>query len=44
MFNWLYNILNKKLQEKKHNVIKLRWQKAELEATLKRLKENQNNE
>lgn len=39
---WLYNILNKRLQKKKHDVIKMQWQKAELEATLRRLKEQSN--
>lgn len=42
MIGWIYNLLYKRLQKRKHEVIKLRWQKAELEATLHRLKESQN--
>lgn len=31
----IINFLNRKLQEKKHEVIRLRWEKAELENKLK---------
>ena len=31
----IINFLNKRLEEKKHEVIKLRWEKAELENKLK---------
>lgn len=31
----IINFLERKLQEKKHEVIKLRWEKAELENKLK---------
>lgn len=35
---WLMKILEKKLWKKKQEVIKLQWQRAELEATLQKLK------
>lgn len=31
----IINFLNRKLQEKKHEVIRLRWEKAELENKLR---------
>lgn len=40
MKNFILNFLNKKLAKKKHDVIKLQWQKAELEQKLKQLKQD----
>lgn len=31
MMNWILNLLNKRLQRRKQEVIKLKWQKAQLE-------------
>lgn len=42
MLNWLNNLLVKKLNNKKHEITRKKWQIAKLEATLKELKENQN--
>lgn len=38
---FIYNFLNGKLQKKKHDVIKLQWEKAKLEAILKQLKDKE---
>lgn len=36
---YVYKILNRKLAQKKHECIKLEWQKAELENQLRQLKQ-----
>lgn len=36
---FIYKLLNKKLAQKKHDCIKLEWQKVELENQLRRLKQ-----
>ena len=35
---YIYNFLNRKLAKKKHDCIKLEWQKVELEKQLRQLK------
>ena len=47
IIDMIYNLLSKKRDRKRHEVIKLRWQKAELEKqldTLKALKKSQDEE
>ena len=39
---FIYNFLAKKLAKKKHEVLRLQWQKIELERQLQRLKEQAN--
>lgn len=34
----IYNLLSKKRNQKRHEVLRLRWQKAELESQLEQLK------
>lgn len=41
MIEWLYKILCKLRDQKRHEVYRLRWQKVELEARLKKLEEGQ---
>ena len=36
---YIYNFLNRKLAKKKHDCIKLEWQKVELEKQLQQLKQ-----
>ena len=36
---YIYNFLNRKLAKKKHDCIKLEWQKVELENKLRQLKQ-----
>ena len=36
---FIYKLLNKKLAQKKHECIKLEWQKVELEKQLRQLKQ-----
>lgn len=38
MFNWLFNKLLQIRKQKQHEVTKLKWEKAELEQKLKKLK------
>ena len=42
IFDFIYDLLNKKLQKKKHDVCKLQWEKAQLEATLEKLRAEKN--
>ena len=37
----IYNFLSKKRDKKRHEVLRLRWQKAELEKQLEQLKKGQ---
>ena len=37
--DFIYNFMNRKLEKKKHDCIKLKWQKAELENQLRQLKQ-----
>ena len=41
ILNWIYNKLAQKRDKERHNVIKLEWQKAELERQLENLKRQQ---
>jgi len=41
MMEWLYKMLCKLRDQKRHEVYRLRWQKAELEAKLKKLEEGE---
>lgn len=38
LFDWIYQRLMQKLEKKKQNVIRLRWQKAQMEQDLKQMK------
>jgi len=38
MLNWIYTLLQKRLNQKKQEVIRLRWQQAELQRKLERIK------
>lgn len=40
MLNWIYNKLVQRLNKKKHEVIRLQWQKAELEQKIKKIRES----
>lgn len=42
MFNWIYNKLIQIKNKKQHDIIKLQWQKAELEKQLEELKSAKN--
>lgn len=42
LLNWFGSYLQKKLEQKKRTVIRLRWQKAELERLLKELEARKN--
>ena len=37
---WINQLLNRRLRKKQHEVVKLRWQQAELEKLLEQLKEH----
>lgn len=37
---WINQLLNRRLRKKKQEVVKLRWQQAELEKLLEQLKEH----
>ena len=41
MIEWLYKILCKLRDQKRHEVYRLRWEKAELEAKLKKMEGGQ---
>ncbi|GEM_PF-4063995 len=38
LFNWIHQQLNQRLEKKKQEVIRLRWQKAQMEQDLKQMK------
>lgn len=38
MIEWIKKILHRRLDRKKQNVIRLRWQKAQMEQDLKQMK------
>ena len=42
MLEWIRDLLNRQLEKKKQDVIRLRWQQAELQRTLDQARRQQN--